>query len=47
MWPRVGPLFFARSALVRRNRGALMSATLLPLLLVIVPGFQLFSITPR
>jgi ABC-2 type transport system permease protein len=45
MRARVGPLVRKELRQVRRNRGALISTTLLPLLLlVVVPGFQLFSI---
>jgi ABC-2 type transport system permease protein len=45
MWQRLGPLLTKELRQVRRSRGALLSTTLLPLLLLVVtPGLQLFSL---
>ena len=45
MWQRVGPLVRKEVRQVRRSRGALLSATLLPLLLLVfTPAIQLLSL---
>jgi ABC-2 type transport system permease protein len=45
VWSRVAPLVHKELRQVRRSRGALVSATLLPLLLLVVtPGIQLYSL---